>query len=254
MVKSLFSFKLALVLLVISTFSAFGQEEKNPEQAWLISPSMSIQSAGGDFAERFKTFYTAGIGLGYKTNQNWIFSFNGHFMFGNSVQNSEQILRAVITDNNNILNQTGNYAQLSLLQRGFYFLGESEKLFNQLGTNPNSGLSISVGAGFINHWIFFDNAGDDSPQILDEYGKGYDRYSGGALFKQSIGYTYLSNRRRINFKISFEILEAFTYNYREFNYDTGLSDTEQHLDLLYGIRLNWYLPIYQKANEEFFYD
>lgn len=254
MVKSLSNSKICSLFFLIMAFSSFAQETKDPEEAWLISPSMAIQFPSGDFSDRFGTSYTAGLGFGYKTKQNWNFTINGHFMFGNSVQNSEQILKAIVTDNNNILNQTGNYAQLSLLQRGFYFLGETEKVFNQLGVNPNSGLSISVGAGYINHWIFFDNAGSDSPQVLEEYGKGYDRYSGGALFKQSIGYMYLSSRRRINFKISFELLEAFTYNYREFNYDTGLSDTEQHLDLLYGIRLNWYLPIYQKPTQEFFFD
>lgn len=254
MIKSLSKSKIFGFFFSIIAFCGFAQEEKSPERAWLISPSLAIQFPGGDFTDRFGTNYTAGLGFGYKTSQNWIFNFNGHFMFGNSVQNSEQILKAIVTDNNNILNQTGNYAQLSLLQRGFYFLGETEKVFDGLGVNPNSGLSISVGAGFINHWIFFDNAGNDSPQVLDEYTKGYDRYSGGFLFKQSIGYMYLSTRRRINFKISFELLEAFSYNYREFNYDTGLSDTDQHLDLLYGIRLNWYVPIYQKPSEEFFFD
>lgn len=244
----------AAILLSGLCFGAMAQTEEKPDEAWIFSPSIAVQFPGGDITDRFGTNYTAGLSAGYKTTQNWIFQIDGQFMFGNSIQNSEQILGAIITNNNNILNQTGNFAQLSLLQRGFYFLGETEKVFNQIGVNANSGLSISLGAGFINHWIHFDNAGNDSPQILDEYQKGYDRYSGGLLLKQSIGYMYLSERRRINFKLSFEILQAFTQNYREFNFDTGMEDTEQHLDLLYGIRLNWYLPIYQKARSEFFYD
>lgn len=254
MLKSLSNSKICCFIFLLISFSGFSQDDKTPDQAWIISPSIAIQSPAGDFADRFGINYTAGIGFGYKTKQNWTFTLNGHFMFGNDVQNSNQILKAIVTENNNILNQTGNYAQVGLLQRGFYFLGETEKIFNQLGVNPNSGLSISVGAGFINHWIFISNAGNDSPQILDEYGKGYDRYSGGALLKQSLGYMYLSSNRRVNFKISFELLQAFSYNYREFNYDTGMSDTEQHLDLLYGIRLNWYLPIYHKPIEEFYFD
>ena len=246
------------ILFSLLSFTAFfclsAQDDKQPEQAFLISPSISIQYAGGDFADRFENNFTAGLGFGIKTTKNWIFSVNGHFMFGNNVKNPEGLLNSLITADNKILNQTGNFAQLSILQRGFYVLGEGEKLFNQLGVNKNSGLSLSLGAGFINHWILFKNAGEDSPQILEDYRKGYDRYSGGFLLKQSIGYTYLSSNHRINFKISFEVLEAYTKNYREFNYDTGQTDLDQHLDLLYGIRFNWYLPIYKKPADQFYYD
>lgn len=243
-----------LIILFFIQLGLQAQDKKLTDQAWLISPSMAIQVPDGDFSDRFGTSYTAGLSIGYKTQRNWVFSAEGQFMFGNSIQNSEVILGSILTNNNNILNQTGNYAQLSLFQRGFYFLGETEKIFNQVGVNPNSGLSISFGAGYINHWIQFNNAGEDSPQILEEYRKGYDRYSGGFLLKQSLGYTYLSQRRRINFKLSFELLQAFTQNYREFNFDTGMIDTESHLDLLYGVRLNWYLPIYKKNRDAFYYD
>jgi hypothetical protein len=229
-------------------------EVKKPDRAVLITPSISTQFAGGDFSDRFGTSFTAGLGAGIKTSQNWIFSIDAQFMFGSDVKNVDQMLASIYTENENILNQTGNSAQLSVFQRGFYGIGEISKVFHQIGVNPNSGPSISVGAGFINHWIQFNNAGNDSPQIIEEYEKGYDRYSGGFLLKQSIGYIYLSPNRRVNLKISFELLQAFTTNYRAFNYDTGMEDTNQHLDLLYGIRVNWYLPIYEKQIDQFYYD
>ena len=145
MFKSLSNSKICCLLFLIIGFSAFSQENKTPDPAWIISPSIAIQSPDGDFADRFGINYTAGIGFGYKTKQNWTFTFNGHFMFGNDVQNSEQILKAVITENNNILNQTGNYAQVSLLQRGFYFLGETEKIFSADGKlSPPSVISNLV--------------------------------------------------------------------------------------------------------------
>lgn len=244
----------ALICSLIIGFNCSAQEENKPDKAVLISPSLAIQFSGGDFSERFGTSYTAGLGVGIKTEGNWIFSLNGQFMFGSDIKDIGGILDPILTANQNLLNQTGNYALLSVFERGFYGLGEVSKIFSQFGPNKNSGPTLSIGAGFISHWIHFSNAGNDSPQILEEYAKGYDRLSGGLLLKQSIGYMYLSPQRRINFKISFEILEGFTTNYRGINYDTGKEDTSQHLDLLYGIRLNWYLPIYDKSVNEFYYN
>ncbi len=72
--------------------------------------------------------------------------------------------------------------------------------------------------------------------------------------KQSIGYQYMSVNRRINFRISFEVMEAFTTNYRKFSYATGQAVSGTNTDLVYGFRLEWILPIYNQPSTEYFYD
>lgn len=103
------------------------------------------------------------------------------------------------------------------------------------------------------HWIEIKNAGNDAPQLLNEYSKGYDRLSGGLLLRQSLGYTYLSKNRRINFRFSFEVMEAFTQNYRGFDYSTGTTAKGRRTDLLYGFRFQWMLPIYTYASGDTYY-
>jgi hypothetical protein len=48
--------------------------------------------------------------------------------------------------------------------------------------------------------------------------------------------------------------EAYTISVRKVNYDTGLSDTKQNLDLINGFRLGWILPLYNKKPNDFYYN
>ena len=143
---------------------------------------------------------------------------------------------------------------MSLLERGFFVTGELGKTLDFWQATPNSGPDFQIGAGYIMHWIEIKNAGNDAPQLLDEYTKGYDRLSGGLVLRQSVGYSYLSRNRRINFRLSFEIMEAFTQNYRGFDYSTGKEVSGNNTDLLYGVRFQWMLPIYTTASDTYYYD
>ncbi len=250
--------KAILFLLLTPTFlvAQRGQRSANGS-AWLVSPSFAVQTAGGDMENRFGQSYSAGLGVGYKTTKSWTFGTSFQFMFGTNVKNGAQLLNTVLTSKGYLLNQTGNYATFALDQRGAYGTFDISKTIpNFFATNDNSGFSIGVGAGYIAHWIKINNVGNDSPQVLDPYITGYDEFSGGLLLKQSIGYQYLAANRRINFRISFEVLEGFTRNYREFSYSTGKVVSGKNLDVVYGFRLEWFLPIYTttKDNNTYYYD
>ncbi len=243
-----------LFLLLIS-FASFlnAQKVKNPESAVLIQPSLGIQFAGGDMGDRFGQSLSAGLAVGYKTNKNWTWSLQGQYMFGTDVRNTNRLLNALTTNSGDILNQVGNYTSFSLSQRGAYGLAEVGKTTKWLAANPNSGIGFSMGAGYLIHWVEIDNAGNSIPQLEEEYRKGYDESSGGFMLKQSIGYTFLSPKKRINFKFSFELLEAFTTNYRKFDYSTGRPTSGTNFDLIYGFRLDWILPIYTGGSSQTFY-
>jgi hypothetical protein len=53
--------------------------------------------------------------------------------------------------------------------------------------------------------------------------------------------------------LGLDLLQAFTENYRGHQYDTGLSEEGSRLDLLYGFRFIWFLPIYSKGSETYYY-
>lgn len=244
------------IFAVLLSFSLFGQRSKknNEGSAWLIKPSIGLQYPGGDMELRFGQNYTAGLGVGYKTNDNWIVSLDAQFMFGTNVKNGGQLLNPILSDNGYIFNSTGNYAIFALDQRGLYGSVDFSKTFtNFLSPNRNSGFNLLLGAGYLSHWVKINNVGNDAPQVLDEYAKGYDELSGGLMLKQSIGYQYMSKNRRINFRLSFEMMEAFTTNYRGFSYSTGKPVTEGMTDLLYGFRLEWILPIYNIPSADTYY-
>lgn len=244
---------LGFISCSVLVFNLSAQEEES-EDAWLITPSVSLQYAGGNFAERFTSNLSVGAGFGFKTSSNWIFLAEGNFMFGNSIKQPERFISPVITSNNALINGSGVYTLVNITQRGFSVDGSVKKILPFWKANPNSGPTVSFGAGYLMHWVNIDNVEKDAPQVLDEYLKGYDRLSGGFMTRQNFGYLFLDSKRRINFELSFEFLQAFTTNFREFNYDTGQEDTGLNVDFLYSIRLNWYLPIYSKSRNAYYYD
>ena len=65
---------------------------------------------------------------------------------------------------------------------------------------------------------------------------------------------YLSDNRLLNFYFGIEGYQAFTQSVRKLNYDTGLPDTKKRLDMLYGLRFGWILPLYKKTPNEFYYN
>lgn len=244
-----------LLLLASFAVNEAVAQSNEPDPMWIIGPSVAFQSPGGDLGDRFGNNFALGLGAAYKFKSNWEVGIDGQFMFGSDVLNSEAILDGLLTANGNIINSSGGYADLRVFERGVYGDVNVSRIFNSLGVNENSGLKLTLGAGYMVNWIEFDNIGNDSPQILGEYTKGYDRLSGGIMLRESIGYLFLSSKRRINFQLSFELIQAFTTNLRGINYDTGLEDSDVKADLLYGIRLNWYIPIYQKSSDNtYFFD
>ena len=253
-----------LLILSLSTASVFAQRRSGPTKdvrnespsfATLISVGGAYQMCGGDLIDLFDDNFTIGAGVGIKTKTNWIFELDAQFQFGNNILNARSYFNPVVSSGGFIISQGGSYASVAPKQRGAYGMFETSKLLEFGKANANSGPSVGLGIGYGIRWIRIENTGNDSPQILDNYAKGYDRMHGGIYLKQSIGYTYLSNNRRINFNVSLELLEGFTSSLREYNYSSGLPDLDRKLDIYSGIRLRWYIPIYdQRVRSDYYID
>jgi hypothetical protein len=98
----------------------------------------------------------------------------------------------------------------------------------------------------LQHKIRIEVVDNTIPQLFGDYKKGYDRLTNGIALSQYVGYFYMGNRRTVNFSLGLEIMEAFTKNRRDYNFDTMEKDDHLRMDLLIGLRLNWSIPFYSK--------
>lgn len=249
--------KIAVVVsLLIAVFNenATAQSTNSIEAGRFFSVGFSFSSyvPGGDLADRFGNHFGLGITPQYKTSSNWIFSANGQFIFGNDVK-QPGLMANLYSENGELLDENGQIATILLFQRGMSFSLRAEKLFAlKPEKNPNSGIVVGLGFGFLQHKIRIEHQNNRMPQIDNGYEKGYDRLSNGTLLEQNIGYYHISKKKLTNFRVELVFNQGFTQSRRDFNFDDGAKDTTKRIDLFYGLRLTWQLPLYRRMANDFY--
>jgi hypothetical protein len=248
---------LALMLSLVATSLPFKKASGQASiadstiQLFLITANYSAELPGADFAERFGTSHFLGASVSTKTSHNWKFTTSFDFLFGGRVK--EDPLTMISADNGNLINGQGTFEPLEYQQRGFRATVRAGKVLPVFGPNPNSGLLLQAGGGFFQHKIRYNTQSQGVFQLRDDYVKGYDRLTNGFALTQTIGYLNLSDNKLINFKVAFQVTEAFTKNRRSWNFDEMRKADEQRLDLLYGIKISWSWPVYDKASQGYYY-
>lgn len=208
------------------------------------------QFSAGDLSKRFGNNSAVQLNLDFKTKKNWIFGINGSYLFGKDVK--ESLFDSISTASGAIISDKGQFADVRLFERGFSVALTAGRMFSWKKPNPNSGIVLNVGAGFIQHKIRIEVIGNNVPSLSKEYKKGYDRLSNGLLLTQNIGYLYFSSNRLVNIYFGFECMQGFTQSRRSYNYDTMTQDTQKRVDILYGGKIAWILPLYKRAPQEFY--
>lgn len=241
------------IIFVLSVVLSYSQIKDSSINVWQVSLNYSFQIPGGDLANRFGVSSMVGPSIRLKTKNNWMFGIEGGYLFGGNIKEGTSMLDPLKTSNDQIINEYGEYSVVLLSERGFYAGGFVGKLFPVLGPNENSGIFINIGAGLLQHKIHIENKNNNTPPVLGDYKKGYDKLTNGLTLNQFIGYQYLSNNKMINFYFGFELYQGFTKSRRDFDFYTRTQDTENRLDLLYGIKAGWILPLYRQAPEKFYY-
>jgi hypothetical protein len=208
---------------------------------------------GGDLVKRFGNNSNIGAGFILKTKRNFLFGINGSFLFGNKVK-EDSLFKDILTEQGELIDKDGKYAEIRLYERGFTGYAEIGKLFPIFNSNPNSGIFFLAGVGALQHKIRIETPNNNAPQLSPEYRKGYDRFTSGLSVKGFLGYLHLSNNRRVNFFGGVEFAQAWTQNRRGYNFDTMQRDATKRLDNLFGIRIGWVLPLYKKVPDEFYFN
>ena len=247
--------RLFTLVLLLSVHSSYSQKSIRDSSIsfTMLGASFQYQVPGGDMADRFGDNYNAGGFLNYKFVNNWLIGLDGNFLFADKVRENG-ILDSISTDQGFIIGESGEYAKVYLYERGFQFTLKAGRLFNFFGPNKNSGILVTAGAGLLQHKIRIEVDKDDVPELSNEYKKGYDRMSNGLALTENISYMYCGNKRLLNFMIGIECTQAFTQNRRSYNFDQQSRVTKKRLDLLYGVRVAWFFPLYRHAATSYYYN
>ena len=252
--KPIHKISISIVCCLLSI--VYSADAQNIKDSSLFIPmvkfSYSGMWSGGDMAKRFGFGSVVSLNFSIKTKRNLFFGGEGSFIFGDNV-NETGILDSLMTTSGFIINQSGNPATVRIYERGFTASLHIGKLFSIGKHSKNSGVLVYAGPTYLWHWISIDDIGHQSPQLVDEYLKGYDRFTGGFGIHEFIGYTYFGSNRIINFFAGFDFTQAFTKSLRSYDYDLMRPDTQNRVDLLSGFRIGWILPLYRATPDEFYY-
>tara|TARA_R110002096_G_scaffold435690_1_gene662115 strand:- start:3047 stop:3808 length:762 start_codon:yes stop_codon:yes gene_type:complete len=244
---------LIISLLVFDSLPTFSQTITDSAAAF---PFVRFQYQrvfpGGDFETTYGSMNEIGGAIGYKTKSNWQFDIEAGYYFGADIKRKD-MLNDIINSDGSATDSDGELIKLLYEIRGMNILASVGKIIPISKKNPNSGILLKAGAGFLQHRIKVDFRDGTAFQLSDENLKGYDRLHRGVMFRQFIGYQYYGVKNLLSFYIGFEFNEALTYNKREYNYDERAFDTDQKLDILHGFRFGWTIPIRSRNSEEFYY-
>ena len=243
--------KLIVVFFSISLFS-FSQIDSTK----IFIPMASIHFGGhipaGDLSQRFGPNLNIGGSFMIKTKRNWLFGAESNYFFGRNVK--EDVLVQLKNSDGSIADNEGFPADLRVTERGMGIHLTTGRVLKFWAPNPNSGFMFNVGTGYFQSKIKLYDAQQKIAAVKGDLVYGYDRLSSGFSVTQFLGYMYLSDNRLLNFYFGIEGYQAFTQSVRKLNYDTGLPDTKKRLDMLYGLRFGWILPLYKKTPNEFYYN
>jgi hypothetical protein len=217
----------------------------------LVGVSYGYYMPSGDLKNRFGNNSSVMLNVDFKTRKDWTWGLNGSYFFGKDIK--ESLFDSIIGSDGSIINSKGEISDIRLFERGFTVSVTFGRIFSFKKPNPNSGILLNVGLGFIQHKIRIETIGNNVPQLSKEYKKGYDRLSNGLLLSENLGYLFLSNNRLQNFYVGLECMQGFTQSRRSFDFETMHKDSQKRLDLLYGAKVIWYLPLYKKAPSAFYY-
>ncbi len=252
--KKVFLVAFSLLLFVAGSYAGPGKTIKDTViSCGAFSASYAFQLPGGDLAKRFGPNSNAGASAWYKTDRNFFYNVSWSYIFGQQLT-STTIFDSIATVDGFVIDREGKYADVRIFERGFTLGVNAGKLFPMLGPNPNCGLLTTVGLGWIQHkYRIYDN-GARTPQLSKEYLKGYDRLTGGLAVTEFVGYWFMSNNRFVNFYAGIEATQGFTKSLRSWDYTLMKADTERRMDLLWGVRVGWVIPIYQGGGKEYYYN
>ena len=239
--------------LICDQISAQANMQDSSIYTTMFTGFYGYQFPGGDLADRFGSNSVIGVSYLVKNDNNWIYGLEFDYFFGSDVKIGDNLFTEISTPDGEIIDGNGIYANIQLFERAYNTSVKAGKMFPVLGPNPNSGLVILGGLGYLTHKIRIDVENNTAPQLAGDYKKGYDRFTSGIAVSEFFGYMYMGNNRKVNFYAGFEFIQAATKCRRDYNFDEMKGEDKNRLDLLFGIKAGWIIPLYKRAPEKYYY-
>jgi hypothetical protein len=244
--------------LFLSRYS-FAQEDlfestKLPaRKGFLLGVNGNFDFSAGDMSQRFGNNYRIGPSFHYKTKSNWIFGVKFDFLNGDKIK-EDSMFNGIQDGSGTFVNQDGQRIAVNRYERGYMTGIEVGHIFNISKSVSDNGIMIMTGVGFMQHRILIQDKSESILSLRGDYRKGYDRLTNGLYVEQYVGYLFLSNNGLINFHIGLDASFGFTQGRRDFLYDVRRPGNDKRVDILFGIRGGWYLPMFKRKSEEFFFE
>ena len=242
--------KVLFFLFCFSTMQILAQEKKSSLTAILFDYTHQFPMA--DLQENFGDNSSIGMSVIRKKADNWLFGFDGSYIFGSKIK-AENLFDGVATENGEIINKDGLFANVLTFERGFstFLLGGKAFTFAE---NNKSGIYLIGGIGYMQHKIRIQTQEDFIPHLNEEYKKGYDRLSGGISMKFNANYMYFSKKNNIKFFAGVELIKGWTKNLRAYNFDQmQYTSKDYRNDILLGVKAGFIIPVFKKNTAEFHY-
>jgi hypothetical protein len=220
----------------------------------ITSLNYKFQLTSGDLNKLWGFNHEIGLSVDNKFKNGLTVGLSTGFIFGNQLKDTTIFVDLVNEYGTITAMNSGEPANILFLMRGMTANINAGYVFNKLGNNPNSGLWIQGGAGFLMHKIRIESLYDDVPQLEGDYRKGYDRLHMGFQFKEFIGYLFQADKRFFNFYGGFEFIQGFTQNQRAYNFDLNGPDPGTKLDFFWGVKVGWLVPIYKRKAKDIYID
>ncbi len=238
----------------------FGGEAPKPRNGFIISGSGDFDIPAGDMAKRFGVSYRLGPAVLYKTTSNWLFGAKWDFIVGGTIK--EDSLMINITDRYSaksgslyeFINNSGQRVGIPVYERGYAAGISVGKIIPRNKLHPDNGLTLLATVGFMQHRLNIFDKDKAVPQLRGALVKGYDRLTNGAFVEGYVGYSYFSQFQLVNFTIGIDALAGFTQGRRDYLYDVMHGDNKQRLDVLYGIRAGWFIPVFKRRSEDLLFE
>lgn len=231
------------------------QSDMKTNQGFFFVPHVAFNSPGADLKERFGNFTSLGLTIDYKSKNNVIIGLDYDWFFSDNVKDNG-IFSNISGPSGNIIDKNGDFSIIQLNMKGNYATINVGYLINLPKNEPNSGLLFSVGGGVMQHRIDIISSQVTIPQLNEAYEYGYDQLTYGFATKQYVGYQYLTEKNRYQFRIGIEYNQGFLQGRRTWDYNANTSGRSKHFATTSVIKFGLVVPVFTKKakDEEFFID
>jgi len=235
-------------------------EKKITKKGFIISAFGDFDIPAADMAKRFGNSYRIGPAILYKTNKNWIIGAKCDFILGNTIRQDSLMINIrdkYSTQNSHLyefINNNGERIGVPVYERGYTLALQFGKILSWSTHTPDNGIVLLSSVGFFQHKIDIFDKDKTVSQLEGNYLKGYDRLTNGISVEGYAGYIYFARNGLTNFTLGADFLLGFTQGRRSYLYDVMRPDDQKRIDILFGLRGGWFIPIFKRKSEDLMFE